>query len=179
MWERLESEVVGDHDVFRVVRHRARSPRNGHVHEFHVVDVAPSVVIVPVTTDGLLVLVEQYRHGSRRTELEFPAGMREDGEDPVKAGLRELEEETGYCARSAERIGRFFADPAVLSSDAHIVVAQECSATGERHQDDGEDVHVRVASAAEVGELIRNGEIRSAATITAWALYGMWAGQSG
>jgi ADP-ribose pyrophosphatase len=174
-WEQLDSQVVGDYGIFKVVRNRARSPRDGTVHEFHVLDVPPSVVIVPLTADGRVVLVEQYRHASGEVELEFPAGMMEPGEDPVDAGLRELEEETGWCAGAARRLGGFHADPAKQSTPVHMVVALECTAAGERHQDDGEDVHVRVVALDEIPALIRDGRMRSAAAITAWALYGLLA----
>jgi ADP-ribose pyrophosphatase len=54
-------------------------------------------MIVPVTADGRLVLVRQYRHNLKAHVIEFPAGTISEGEEPEAAALRELEEETGYA----------------------------------------------------------------------------------
>jgi ADP-ribose pyrophosphatase len=170
-WERIESEELDDYDVFSVVRHTARSPRTGDIHRFHVLNVPTCVVAIPITADGRIVLVEQFRHAVQRVSLEFPAGVMEDGEEPVAAACRELEEETGYCAGSADLIGQFDPDPALQSNAIYVVAARSCESSGKRRQDSGEDVAVHVVDAAEVSDLIADGTIRSAPAITAWALF--------
>ncbi|HSJ08986.1 MAG TPA: NUDIX hydrolase [Longimicrobiales bacterium] len=170
-WERLESETVGDYEVFDVIRHVMRSPRTGRTHAFHVVDVPLCAQVVALTEDGRVILVEQFRQGVQRMSLEFPAGVLEGGEDPVEGAVRELEEETGYRPRHAELLGDFDPDPAIQSNRIHVVLARGCTPDGERDQDDGEDVSVRLASVDEVRELIRRGRIRHAAAISAWYFY--------
>jgi ADP-ribose pyrophosphatase len=170
-WERIESEQVGDYEVFCVSRHVARSPRTGEDRRFHVLDVPPCVVVIPLTGDGRLVLVEQYRQAVERISLEFPAGVVERGEAVVEAGLRELEEETGFCAGSAVLLGDFDPDPAIQSNTVHVVMAEACEPSGTREQDRGEDVDVRMADFAEIAGLIESGAMRSAPSITAWTLF--------
>lgn len=170
-WDPVENEIVGEYKVFSIRRHVMRSPRTGDLHEFHVVDVPASVHVIPFTTDGKVVLVEQFRQGVQRVSLEFPAGLVEDGEDPVKAAVRELQEETGYCAETAEVVGDFDPDPAIQSNAIQVIVARGCRPGGERDQDDGEDVAVRIVEAAEIESLIDDGKIRHAACISAWHLY--------
>jgi ADP-ribose pyrophosphatase len=170
-WDEVETQVVGEYDVFRVRRHVMRSPRTGDLHEFHVVDVPLCVQVIPFTDDGRIILVEQYRQGVKRVSLEFPAGVVEDGEDPVAAAVRELEEETGYRAAEAELLTDFDPDPAIQSNAIQVIVARGCTADGERNQDDGEDVQVRTAGVEEIPDLIRAGRIRHAAAISAWYLY--------
>jgi ADP-ribose pyrophosphatase len=169
-WERIESEEMGDYDVFTVRRHTARSPRTGAVHQFHVLDVPSCVVAIPFTGDGRVVLVEQFRHAVQRVSLEFPAGVMEDGETAVAAALRELEEETGYCAKTAELVAEFDPDPAIQSNAIKVVLARSCAEGGKRNLDSGEDVQVRLAGVEEVQRLIEEGVIRSAPAITAWTL---------
>jgi len=170
-WKKLESDVAGDYDVFRVLRHVMRSPRTGESHEFHVVDVPLCAQVIALTEDGQVVLVEQFRQGVQRLSLEFPAGVLEPGEDPVDGALRELEEETGYRARHAELLGDFDPDPAIQSNTIEVVLARGCTPDGTRDLDDGEDVCVRLASPEEVRALIMRGAIRHAAAISAWYLY--------
>lgn len=170
-WDSIENEVIGDYDVFSIRRHVMRSPRTGELHAFHVVEVPTCVQVIPFTVDGRVVLVEQFRQGVQRVSLEFPAGVVEDGEDPVDAAVRELEEETGYRAERAELLGDFDPDPAIQSNAIKIIVARECRADGQRDQDDGEDVEVQVVNVEEVGPLIDAGRIRHAASISAWHLF--------
>jgi ADP-ribose pyrophosphatase len=173
-WDELEWEQVADYDVFKVSRHVARSPRTGEARPFHVLDVPSCVIAIPLTQDRRVVLVEQYRQAIRRVSLEFPAGVVEDGEPPLDAALRELEEETGFCAGSAAVLGTFDPDPAIQSNTVSVVVAEACEPSGQRNQDRGEDVEVRIVAVAEVAELIERGEIRSAPSITAWSLFQRW-----
>lgn len=170
-WDCIENEVVGEYDAFSVRRHVMRSPRTGDLHAFHVVEVPTCVQVIPFTPDGRVVLVEQFRQGVQRVSLEFPAGVVEDGEDPVATALRELEEETGYRAEAAHKLGDFDPDPAIQSNAIQIIVARGCRPDGSRDQDDGEDVEVRIVGADEVGPLIDAGRIRHAASISAWHLY--------
>jgi ADP-ribose pyrophosphatase len=172
-WERVSSQVVGDFDVFRVRRTKARSPRTGEVHEFHVLDLPCCVKVIALTNDGTIVLVEQFRHAVERMSLEFPAGVVEPGEEPVQAAQRELEEETGYRARSTELLVEFDPDPAIQANSVQLIVARGCTADGNRHQDDGEDVRVRLVRPEEISELIRAGVIRHSVAISAWYLYEM------
>ena len=71
----------------------------GWPRECYCTDTPPSVMIVPVTADGNLVLVRRYL---KARVLEFPAGTVSNGEQAEAAALRELEEETGYAHAHGE-----------------------------------------------------------------------------
>lgn len=65
------------------------------------------VVVVAVTPEGRLLLVEQPRRPVRTTVIELPAGLAGDepgarGEALAEAARRELEEETGYACDALE-----------------------------------------------------------------------------
>ncbi len=170
-WDVLGRERLGDFGVFRVDRLNVRNPRTGEVLDRHVLDVPDWVNVIPFTPDGRIVMVEQYRFGGGILSLEFPAGTLEPGEDPVVGGLRELREETGYRPAAAERVADVFADPAIQGNLLHVVVARDCVLTHAPEQDEGEDVHVRLVTEAELHALIARGRIRHALAVTAWCLY--------
>jgi ADP-ribose pyrophosphatase len=69
---------------------------DGYECDWYYIDTPPSVMVVPVTSDGLIVMVRQYRHNLKRHVLELPAGTVSDGESTEDAARRELTEETGY-----------------------------------------------------------------------------------
>lgn len=170
-WTIERDDVVADYDVFCVRKIAARPPQSDDALDFHVVDGADSVTVIPITPDGRVILVNQYRQGIGQPSLEFPAGNIEGKEECEAAGLRELEEETGYRAKRQETIGKVFPDPALQRSTITIVAAYECVPSGERDQDEGEDVHTRLVTPEELNALIASGEIRFAVAIAAWHLF--------
>ncbi len=171
-WTEIDSRIVGEYSAFRIRRRSARSPRDGSIHDFDVVDRRDCVQVVAPVDDGRLILVEQWRHGVQRVSLEFPAGVLEEGEDPVAGALRELQEETGYRAAGGAVIGVVDMDPAIETSRVHIVRLRNCVPTGERRQDAGEAIRVRLVAEAEIPALIRSGTLTHATAIATWYLYG-------
>ncbi len=169
-WEVVEREPVADCQVFRVERLRVRSPRDGRVYDRHVLEVPDWVNVVAFTDDGRIVLVEQYRFGAGVLSLEFPAGILEPGEDPATGGLRELREETGYDSADAEAVGFVWANPALQDNRQHAILARGCRRAADPHQDEGEDVHVRLVTPDELRALIRDGTIRHALALATWFL---------
>lgn len=172
-WQ-LEREVLADYRIFRVLRKRGRSPRTGTSIVFHSLEMADWVQVIPITADGKLLMVEQFRPGAEVNSLEFPAGLIDHGEAPEAAAARELREETGFAASALHHIGAVYANPAIQSNYLHIVVAEQCVDTGEREQDEGEDLHVRIVEAAEIPQLIAARAINHALVLAAWQLYESW-----
>ena len=117
----------------RFVRELVEMP-DGYRCDWYFTDTPPSVMIVPVTTDGNLVLVRQYRHNLKDHVLEFPAGTVSGDEEPEAAALRELREETGYAlaARSAMKpMGTYYSLPSETNKYTHVFLASPVAAAGE------------------------------------------------
>lgn len=172
-WERTGSVAVADYRIFRVRRDEVVSPRTGRTFDRHILEFPDWVNVVPVTRDGLLILVEQYRHGTGEVTLEFPAGIVDPGEDPRAAGLRELEEETGYRAASCEVLGVVDANPAIQDNRVHVILATDCEPVGALRLDPGEDIGVRLATHEEVRRWVAEGRIRHAIAVLTWCLYAL------
>ncbi|MEM1984446.1 MAG: NUDIX hydrolase [Candidatus Korarchaeum sp.] len=83
-----------------------------------------SVVVLPLLDDGRAVFVRQYRAPLGRWVVELPAGRVEEGEDPEKTALRELEEETGYSAESIEKICSAYVSPGYSDELIHMFIAR-------------------------------------------------------
>lgn len=129
--ELVESEVILDSPK-RWVREQLRMP-DGAVIDWYFTDNPPSVVVVPLTADGEVVLVRQYRHNLKLDTLELPAGIVGRDEDFGKAALRELVEETG-CTLAADgnlvQLGSFYARPSETAGYSHTFLASPVEFTG-------------------------------------------------
>ncbi|HEX2204461.1 MAG TPA: NUDIX hydrolase [Longimicrobium sp.] len=170
-WERVSSDELGDFDMFRVRRDRARSPRDGSVHDFHVAVSPEGVAVVALTEDGRMVFVEQFRHPRRRVTLELPSGVIDDGEAPDAAALRELREETGYEGERAEIIGAVDLNPSWQVTRVHLAVVRRARPTAGKDEDAAEDTRVRLLDPGEVRRKVLAGEIDSASVVAALALW--------
>jgi 8-oxo-dGTP pyrophosphatase MutT (NUDIX family) len=170
----LSSELLADYRIFRVLQKRGRSPRTGEAVVYHALELADWVQIIPRTASGELIMVEQFRPGAEISSLEFPAGLIDEGEEPIVAGIRELEEETGYRTASAQLVGSIFPNPAIQDNRLHILYAAACDPGGVINQDAAEDVNVRLVTEDQLPALIQAGEINHALVLTAWQLYQLW-----
>jgi 8-oxo-dGTP pyrophosphatase MutT (NUDIX family) len=100
---------------------------DGYEVDWYYTDTPPSVLVVPVTAAGNLVMVRQYRHNLKRHVLEFPAGIVEPGEDVPDAARRELLEETGYRPAGGCRLrplGAFYSLPSETNKFTHAFLAE-------------------------------------------------------
>ncbi|HMS21007.1 NUDIX hydrolase [uncultured Sphingorhabdus sp.] len=113
--------------------------------------------VILAVEDGHVLLVEQYRVPLGRNCIELPAGLIGDeteGEDPLEAAGRELEEETGYRAAKLESLGEYYSSPGMVSESFTLVRASGLTKVGEGGGTDGEDIIVhRVALSALQGFL--------------------------
>ena len=77
-------------------------------------------VILPITDDNKVIMIQEPRTPIGKVILALPAGMIEDGEEADKAAIRELEEETGYLASNIELLREYH--PSVGYSDEKIKI---------------------------------------------------------
>lgn len=109
----------------RFVREVLRMP-DGYEIDWYYIDTTPSVMVVPITADGDVILVKQYRHNLKRDTLELPAGIVGHGENIAEAALRELVEETGYTlteGASVHPLGPFYSLPSETNKYVHFFLA--------------------------------------------------------
>ena len=133
-----------------------------------------SVVIVPMTDLGEIILVRQYRHAIGRWAWELPAGSLKPGEDIKQAAIRECHEEIGLIPSRIERLGAFFPTPGYCDEEMNLYRADGLREPTDddqaAHPDEDEDIEVQAFTTAEIRRMIAAGEIIDLKTVAGLAL---------
>ena len=95
-WKLLDSEYLVDAPWLKVAKEKCELPNGKVIDDFYTLWQPDWVMILARTKNCKWVMTKQYRHGTQAIELEFPAGMIDQGETPEEAAIRELQEECGY-----------------------------------------------------------------------------------
>lgn len=144
---------------------------NGVIGEWESIRHPGGALAVPITPDGKLVLVKQYRFPTQGRILEFPAGTLEVGEDPATTIAREIEEETGYHAGKWINLGEFFLAPGYCDEIIYAFLAHDLQKLASQPPgDDDEDISVVLMTPPEFEDAIHGGEQIDAKSIAAYFL---------
>ena len=160
----LKSEQICKAHVFDIEKVLIELP-DGRQRYYDLVRHCPAVVILPLTEDGKILFVRQYRLGAEKELLELPAGLINDGEDPDPAAERELREETGYEGNLI-RLGGFYASAGYCSEYLNIYLARDLR-WNPLPQDDDEFLDNISMTVEEAYAMAENGEMEDSKTIAA------------
>jgi ADP-ribose pyrophosphatase len=138
---------------------------NGKTSTREIIKHPGAVAVIPITEDGRIIMVEQYRKALERTLVEIPAGKLEEGEEPEATARRELEEETGYGCESLTHLISFYTSPGFADELVHLYVAEGLKKKNNKLQlDEDEFVEVLSVSLEEATQLIQEQKIYDAKT---------------
>ncbi len=166
-WKVLNSCGLNDYRIFKTRADIARSPRTGKKHEVYVVSGVSWVNVLAITPGQEIVLVQQYRHGTRTVMWEIPGGMMDRGESPGKAAARELLEETGYAGNKVRVLGNVHPNPAFQDNVCYTVLIENARRLHAPKPDGTEDISVDVVPEAEFAEMVSDGRITHSLVVVA------------
>ena len=135
-----------------------------------------AVTVIPVTEDGRLVMIRNWRVAVAGWLDEFCASKLERGEDPAAAAARELEEETGHAAADVRAVGTFFTSPGFADERMHVFEARGLRPVP-RRLEVGEQIEVVVRAPDELERMIASGEVADGKTIGAFLLWKLRGGR--
>lgn len=147
-------EINGDHTViWDFIKHKG------------------AAAVVPVTEDGKILMVRQYRNALDRYTLEIPAGALDDENEPgLDCASRELEEETGYRSENMEWLITLRTTVAFCNERIEVYVAKNLIES-RQHLDEDEFIDLQSYTIDELKEKIFTGEIEDAKTVASLMAY--------
>jgi ADP-ribose pyrophosphatase len=166
-WKRLRSERLLETPYFALRSDRLRLPGGAVKDPYYVVERPDAAIIFPLTGEGEVVLVRQYRPPLERMELGLPAGLVEEGEEPEAAARRELLEETGYSGDQWEPLGSLASSPSLKDNWAYLFLARGIEESAPPDPDEHELVEVVRVPVGDLTGLIRAGEVVSSSGVAA------------
>lgn len=159
----LSQEIVFNGRIVKVRVDRVIEP-GGHEAIREIVVHPGAVAVVARPTPDQVILIRQYRHATGTHLLEIPAGGLNDAEDPARAAVRELEEETGYRANRVVERARFWTTPGFTSEYMYLFEATDLVKT-QINPDADEVIEVNIVHRDEALRMIDDGRIQDAKSI--------------
>lgn len=170
----VKSDVVKSEEVFKGkiidVYHDTISLPDGRTALREIIKRGSAAAIVPVDSDGNIILVKQYRHPVGDCVLEIPAGMIEDGEDPLVCAKRELEEETSFKTNDLKFLTKMYSAIGFCDEQIYIYLTDNLS-QGSFNLDEDEFIEVEKYSLEDAVAMIFNGKIVDSKTMVGILAY--------
>ena len=156
-WKLLKTEYLVDAPWLKVAKETCELPNGKVIDDFYTLWQPDWVLILARTAEGKWVMTEQYRHGTGKIALEFPAGIIDKGETPEQAAIRELQEECGYRAATTKYLGAFPVNPDRHRGVFHVVFIDGVVKGGSTHFDSTEDIESLELSDEELQKKMADG----------------------
>jgi ADP-ribose pyrophosphatase len=176
-WVKLGSREIYRNRILRLREDAYHFIPNDIKKDFTVIEFSDWVNVIPLTTEGDIVMIKQFRHGTDSVTLEIPGGLVEkDDNSPSVAALREMQEETGYFSDEMIHLGTVEPNPAIQTNHCHTFLARNAYLKSPQDFDPTESIKLELINAEKVLEMIRAGSITHGLVVAAFAFYMLWKG---
>lgn len=167
-WKQLSSKIVFRNPWWTYKQDEFQIP-DGIKGEYNYVHTNGASLIVPVTNEGKIILVNQYRYLCDKESIELPCGGVKEGKSYEEMAHIELEEETGFRSNELKYAAEFNPFNGVTNEICKVFVAKDL-VQSKAVPDSTEEFEILSKTSSEVDELINNNVIWDGMTIAAWAL---------
>ena len=166
-WKILSSKYLFNDLWFTVRKDVCETPQGKIIDPYYVYEFPTWVTAVPLTVEGKIVMLRQYRHALGETCLEIPGGCVDDTDKNIKEAIvRELLEETGYSFSSFEYLGKISANPSTNNNLMHMFLATGGKKVAAQQLDGNEEIEVELFTIEEVKQLLKENKIIQSMHVT-------------
>ena len=168
--ERVKRELMYQGTILNVYKDHMKFS-NGNTEEWDYIHHKGAAAVVPVTDEGKIIMVRQYRNALERFTLEIPAGALDEADEPgLTCATRELEEETGFKSENLEWLITLRTTVAFCDERIEVYVAKNLIPS-KQHLDPNEFVNVETYTIDELKQKVFSGEIEDSKTVAAIMAY--------
>jgi len=159
-WKTLSSEYLFNDRWFKVRKEVCETPQGKIVDPYYVYDFFTWVGALPVTEEGKIIMLRQYRHALGEGCYEIPGGCVDDTDKNFEEAIaRELLEETGFSFSSYEYLGGISPNPSANSNLLHMYLARGGKKIAEQALDENEEIEVLLLDIEELKQLLKENMI--------------------
>lgn len=159
-WKHVDSKYIHREKWFNLRSDKVLKGNGAEMEPYYVFEFSDWVNVFPVTTDGKIILVKQYRYGLGVWSIEVPGGIMDPHEThPEEAAKRELLEETGYSCGSIEEVAIVATNPATQNNRLYCYLATGCELTHDQSFDENEEIELLLVTMEELKAMLHNNEI--------------------
>ncbi len=167
-WEKISGKLISKNKYWSYILEKFQIDGKD-CGEYHYIHTGGSTLVIPVTHEGKIILVNQYRYLCKKESIEFPCGSIQENISKEDNALKELREESGYSAKSLEYVGKFAPYSGVSDEMCFVFIARELF-TSPLPADFTEDFEIREIKPSEIDNMIISGELWDGMSIAAWAI---------
>lgn len=172
IWETISTKELSDLKIFKAELVTRRHSVLNKQSDFVVLNSRNWANVIPITKNGEILLIEQFRQGSNSITIEIPGGLVEDGEDPQIAARRECIEETGYSSpNELVFLGVSQPNPAFLNNKCFTFAWFDLENNMKQKFDENEEIVVMPTRIEDVKQMIKEGKINHSIILTAFLFF--------
>ncbi len=162
IWKTLGSEYLIKRPWLTARRDQVELPNGKRNNEYYVLEYPTWVNVIAVTREDKIILERQYRHALGVVSTEIVAGCAEEGEMPIDAAKRELQEETGYTGGTWSELMIAAPNSSTMTNLCHCFLAEGVELTAQKDWDATEDIEVFLKTKQEVRTMLEEGVFQQA-----------------
>lgn len=158
-WKTLSSEYLVKSQYFTARKDKCEAPGGKIIENYYVVELGLCVCALAITEDNKAILIKQYRHPVKKTMIEIPGGFVDKDEQPEKAVVRELLEETGYQFDNCEFLAEVATNPGVLNNYTQLFLATGGKKVSGQSLDPNEEIEIELVTIDELVKMLMENKI--------------------